>query len=145
MNYIADDCISRKDVVELIEGWWLGHTREDDLSTEVQKLPSVYPKSKEFQWCKDCKEYDQEKHCCHRYSSVIRTMLTDNINAVLDDIKTEIQEEKEFAYADFERYKVECLGVDADDLPDDDFRYGLERSLEILYKYKKQIRRTENG
>ena len=39
------DCISRKDVIELIEGWWLGHTKEDDLSTEIQKIPSVYPKS----------------------------------------------------------------------------------------------------
>ena len=25
-----------------------------------------------FQWCTDCKEYDQEKHCCHRWSKVIR-------------------------------------------------------------------------
>lgn len=25
-----------------------------------------------FKWCTDCKEYDQEKHCCHRYSKVIR-------------------------------------------------------------------------
>lgn len=25
-----------------------------------------------FQWCTDCKEYNQEKHCCHRYSKVIR-------------------------------------------------------------------------
>ncbi len=27
---------------------------------------------KSFQWCTDCKEYDQEKHCCHRWSKVIR-------------------------------------------------------------------------
>ena len=25
-----------------------------------------------FKWCTDCKEYDQEKHCCHRWSKVIR-------------------------------------------------------------------------
>ena len=25
-----------------------------------------------FEWCTDCKEYDQEKHCCHRWSKVIR-------------------------------------------------------------------------
>ena len=43
--------------------------------------------------------------------------------SVFKKIKAEIEEEKEFAYADFERYKVECLGVDADDLPDDEFRY----------------------
>ena len=25
-----------------------------------------------FKWCTDCREYDQEKHCCHRWSKVIR-------------------------------------------------------------------------
>lgn len=26
----------------------------------------------EFRWCKTCKEHDKEKHCCHRFSTVIR-------------------------------------------------------------------------
>ena len=25
-----------------------------------------------FEWCHSCKEYDQEKHCCHRWTKVIR-------------------------------------------------------------------------
>lgn len=25
-----------------------------------------------FKWCTGCREYDQEKHCCHRWSKVIR-------------------------------------------------------------------------
>lgn len=62
---------------------------------------------------------------------------------ILDKIRAEIIEEKDFAYADFEQYKVDYLGVDAeyveDELPDDDFRYGMERCIEILNKY-----RTEN-
>ena len=57
----------------------------------------------------------------------------------LDDIKAEIREEKEFAYADFERYKVECLGQDWEDaydsLPQDDFRYGMGRCLEIIERH----------
>ena len=59
--------------------------------------------------------------------------------AVIEDIKAEIAEEKECAYADFERYKIEYLGVDeetiTDELPDDDFRYGMERCLEIINKH----------
>lgn len=58
----------------------------------------------------------------------------------LDKIRAEILEEKEFAYADFERYKVECLGQDWEDaldsLPQDDFRYGMERAIELIDKYK---------
>ena len=59
---------------------------------------------------------------------------------VLDKIRAEILEEKEHAYADFERYKVEYLGQDWEDaldsLPQDDFRYGMERCLAIIDKYK---------
>jgi hypothetical protein len=59
---------------------------------------------------------------------------------VLDKIRAKIIEEKDFAYCDFEQYKVECLGVDAeyveDELPNDDFRYGMERAMEIIDKYK---------
>lgn len=40
-----EDCISRQAVIELIEGWWIGHTKEDDLSTEIKSLPSVQPKA----------------------------------------------------------------------------------------------------
>lgn len=59
---------------------------------------------------------------------------------ILDKIRAEIIEEKECAYADFERYKVEYLGQDWEDayysLPQDDFRYGMERVIEIIDKYK---------
>lgn len=43
-------------------------------------------------------------------------------------------DEKDFAYADFEQYKEEVLNAESDELPDDDFRYGMERCLEILDK-----------
>lgn len=60
--------------------------------------------------------------------------------SVLDRIKAEIVEEKECAYADFEKYKVEYLGQDWEDaldsLPQDDFRYGMERAIDIINKYK---------
>lgn len=60
--------------------------------------------------------------------------------SLLDKVRAEILEEKECAYADFERYKVEYLGQDWDDvydnLPQDDFRYGMERCIDIIDKYK---------
>ncbi len=59
---------------------------------------------------------------------------------ILDKIRAEILEEKECAYADFERYKVEYLGQDQEDvldsLPQDDFRYGMERCIDIIEKHK---------
>ena len=67
---------------------------------------------------------------CHKWDSM------------LEDIKAEIKEEKDCAYADFERYKVDYLGQDWEDaydsLPQDDFRYGMERALEIINKHIKE-------
>lgn len=59
--------------------------------------------------------------------------------SILEDIKSEIEDEKDFAYADFERYKVECLGQEWEDvldsLPTDDYRFGMARCLEIIDKH----------
>lgn len=56
--------------------------------------------------------------------------------SILDKIKAEILDEVEYAYADFDEYKKNVLLVEPDELPDDDFRYGLERAVEIINKYK---------
>lgn len=26
----------------------------------------------EYRWCRNCREYDKEKHCCHKFSTLIR-------------------------------------------------------------------------
>ena len=61
---------------------------------------------------------------------------------VLEEIKAEIKDEQDFAYADFERYKVECLDQDWDEvydsLPMDDYRFGMIRALEIINKHIKE-------
>lgn len=49
----------------------------------------------EFEWCDTCKEYDQEKHCCHRWSKVIRNTVEELKQEyiereVLDKIRAEI-------------------------------------------------------
>ena len=41
----------------------------------VKKLPSAQPDLDE--WCTDCSEYDQERHCCPRWNRVIRQTLKD--------------------------------------------------------------------
>lgn len=69
--------------------------------------------------------------------------LTEKLNGhdkeLLAKIRAEILKERECAYADFERYKVEYLGQDWEDaldsLPQDDFRYGMERAIELIDKY----------
>lgn len=70
------------------------------------------------------------------------TNLPSTADTIFDKIRAEILEEKDCAYADFEQYKVEYLGQDWEDvydsLPQDDFRYGMERCVEIIDKYKRK-------
>lgn len=56
---------------------------------------------------------------------------------VLEKIRAEILDEAEYAYADFDQYKEDILHAEPDELPDDDFRYGLERAIEIINKLRK--------
>lgn len=55
---------------------------------------------------------------------------------VLEKIREEILDEAEYAYADFDQYKEDILHAEPDELPDDDFRYGMERAVEIINKYR---------
>ena len=57
---------------------------------------------------------------------------------ILDKIRAEIDEEADYAYADFDRYKEDILHAESDELPDDDYRYGLRRAIEIIDKYKRE-------
>ena len=43
----------------------------------LRALPSVQPEMNLDEWCTDCKEYDQERHCCPRWNRVIRQTLKD--------------------------------------------------------------------
>lgn len=65
----------------------------------IRNLPPATPQEPQsFKWCTDCKEYDQEKHCCHRWSKVIR----DTVEEMKQEPKSEWQHDHEIlkAYSD---------------------------------------------
>lgn len=84
----------------------------------------------DYCWLKQVSEGYTSYPCTLRLYEAVKNGI------LLEDIKAEIKEERECAYADFEQYKVEYLGQDWEDvldsLPHDDFRYGMERTLEII-------------
>ena len=53
-----------------------GQTTANNVEDILYDVPSAEPEPEEFEWCSrgesPCKEYDQEKHCCHRWTKVIR-------------------------------------------------------------------------
>ena len=55
-------------------GGWIGEALYQIKQVAIKYIdsaPTIEP-TEEFEWCTDCKEYDQEKHCCHRWTKVIR-------------------------------------------------------------------------
>jgi len=63
-----DDLISRQSVLNVF--LYFDESKRLDM---IKKLPSAEPDFNE--WCTDCKEYDQERHCYPRYNRVIREAL----------------------------------------------------------------------
>lgn len=80
------------------------------------------------------------KHLCHngtlterKRDRILKALEQEDI---LEKVRAEILDEAEYAYADFDQYKEDILHAEPDELPDDDFRYGLERAVEIINKYR---------
>ncbi len=77
----VDDLISRKAAIDALNQKKIYRPLDSDryvisdcLNTIVN-LPSAQPEG--FEWCTDCKEYDQERHCCHRWTKVIRNTVAE--------------------------------------------------------------------
>ena len=68
------DCISRAKAIEEADQLCLETGYDNEKVVEMlRELPSVTPQEPQtYKWCTGCKEYDQDKHCCHRWSKVIR-------------------------------------------------------------------------
>ena len=76
---MSDDTISRQAAIDALDGEIevtgkananavLKYTQM--VSDRIKALPSA--QSDLDEWCTDCKEYNQEKHCCPRWNRVIR-------------------------------------------------------------------------
>ena len=82
-----------------------------------------------FKWCTDCKEYDQEKHCCYRWSKVIRDAVEEMKQEyierdVLDKIRAEIAKIPK-------KYPMTM-----------DYENGLKEAIGIIDKYKAEKENT---
>lgn len=78
-----------------------------------------------------------ESGVTNAYNRLVKEIKELEQGDVFDKIIAEILDEAEYAYADFDKYKEDILHAEPDELPDDDFRYGMERAVEIINKYRK--------
>lgn len=62
-----------REAIKVIE--WIKNTHPERITCEALTLAIAALEQQEKaydEWCPDCKEYDKEKHCCHRFTKVIR-------------------------------------------------------------------------
>ncbi len=78
-NDLGVDLISRADAIKAMQEKSKKLKNLDTINglcgavAILYDMPSATPQEPQsFEWCDTCKEYDQEKHCCHRWSKVIR-------------------------------------------------------------------------
>ena len=77
----CEDCVSRQAAInaipktspDLFENCrYCTMLDREEVIAILNGLPSVQPTYSLAEWCTDCKEYDQERHCCPRFNRVIR-------------------------------------------------------------------------
>ena len=58
---------------------FFGHPVYEPLKTAYETaIAALENQEKAYdEWCTDCKEYDKEHHCCHRFTKVIRQTVED--------------------------------------------------------------------
>ena len=45
---------------------------DEAMNMAIEALQEVQKHEETFEWCTDCKEYDKDNYCCHRWSKAIR-------------------------------------------------------------------------
>lgn len=80
--------ISRKAAINTAEAMWKRCDGDvDDYHALMVESLTVLPSASSGadEWCTDCKEYDQERHCCPRWNRVIRETLADSRSVRMSD------------------------------------------------------------
>lgn len=65
--------MTREMVKQIERDYWAEKADPIDMAEVFDlAIKALEQEPQTFKWCDTCKEYDQEKHCCHRWSKVIR-------------------------------------------------------------------------
>lgn len=77
-----EEVMTRKEAIEILDEQHLAWTLKkaesycvevnEAIDMAIEALQTVEDHEETFEWCHDCKEYDQDNYCCHRWSKRIR-------------------------------------------------------------------------
>lgn len=97
-----------------------GRETDEAINMAIRALKERYEQEQTFEWCHDCKEYDQEAHCCHRWSKVIRTTIADLKAEMASEIIEQIEKmrQKEPCHFLLNRYAYDLFQKIVEDFRD---------------------------
>ena len=84
-------------------------------------IAALEQQGEDNEWCLDCKEYDKEQHCCHRFTKVIRQAVEEHrrewpgskwIPATENPKKPKYQFDTYLVYTKYERFGVADYFID---------------------------------
>ncbi len=70
--------LNKQERSRLVNIWTTAEVRFTIVELILKQLPTAEPYNLD-EWCEDCKEYDNEKHCCPRFNRVIRTAMEESM------------------------------------------------------------------
>lgn len=73
-NHCFEAFIATKEIGCPLKDYEESHQYKDRTHPDC---PLIEIADTEWEWCHDCKEYDQEAHCCHRWTKVIRKTIAE--------------------------------------------------------------------
>ncbi|MBQ0079721.1 MAG: hypothetical protein KBS66_07530 [Eubacterium sp.] len=99
--------------------------KTDVLIEAIEALEEVEKHKETFEWCTDCKEYDQKGHCCHRWCKQIRD--------TVEELKQEANDSKVSACED-KTPKMMAKGQRMTG-ESDDFEAGYLAAVQEMYNF----------
>lgn len=101
---------------------WVTRIRDRLMTTSSKQfeamtmaISALEQQMEDNEWCLDCKEYDKEQHCCHRFTKVIRQAVEEHrrvwpdskwIPATENPKKPNYQFDTYLVYTKYERFGV---------------------------------------
>ena len=68
-----------------------GREVDEAINMAIQALKECHRQEQAFEWCHDCKEYDQEAHYCRRWSKIIGSTIADIKAEMASEIIAQIE------------------------------------------------------
>ena len=101
---------------------WLTRIRDRLMTTSSKQfeamtiaIAALEQQMEDNEWCLDCKEYDKEQHCCHRFTKVIRQAVEERRRELPDSKWIPVKENPKKPKYQFDTYlvytKYERFGV----------------------------------